>query len=156
MNERLDPRLEIGVALLMIVISATALFGTMDIPPGKFEPLGSAPVPQAVAGLIIILALGLIVRACIDQRPLAASSADRYLDATAVVVLTLLFVAAMNYRLATFADPDLDLPDRDGRFSDPLQAALAAGGDRRRADHRLRLPIRLHPHLRRRPAGALS
>ena len=103
MNERLDPRLEIGVALLMIVISATALFGTMDIPPGKFEPLGSAPVPQAVAGLIIILALGLIVRACIDQRPLAASSADRYLDATAVVVLTLLFVVAMHYRLATFA-----------------------------------------------------
>ncbi len=103
MNERLDPRLEIGVALLLIVISATALFGTLDIPPGKFEPLGSAPVPQAVAGLIIILALGLIVRACIDQRPLAAAAADRYLDATAVVVLTLLFVAAMNYRLATFA-----------------------------------------------------
>jgi len=103
LNERLDPRLEIGVALLMIVISATALFGTMDIPPGKFEPLGSAPVPQAVAGLIIILALGLIVRACIDRRPLATAAADRYLDATAVVVLTLLFVAAMNYRLATFA-----------------------------------------------------
>jgi len=103
LNERLDPRLEIGVALLMIVISAPALFGTMEIPPGKFEPLGSAPVPRAVAGLIIILALGLIVRACIDQRPLAASSADRYLDATAVVVLTLLFVAAMNFRLATFA-----------------------------------------------------
>lgn len=103
MNERLDPRLEIGVALLMIVISVTALYGTMDIPPGKFEPLGSAPVPQAVAGLIIILALGLIVRACIDQRPLAASSADRYLDASAVVVLTLLFVVVMQYRLATFA-----------------------------------------------------
>ena len=103
MNERIDPRLEIGVALLLILIASLALFGTRTIPPGRFEPLGSAPVPQAVAVLILLLAIWIIVRACIDRRPIAAAAVDRYLDAGVVVVLTLLFVAAMHYRLASFA-----------------------------------------------------
>ena len=103
MNERIDPRVEIGVALMLILIASLALFGTQDIPPGRFEPLGSAPVPQAVAGLVLLLAIWIIVRACIDRRPIATPSADRYLDAAVVVAFTLLFVAAMHYRLTTFA-----------------------------------------------------
>jgi hypothetical protein len=103
LNERIDPRLEIGVALMLILIASLALFGTRTIPPGKFEPLGSAPVPQAVAGLILLLAIWIIVRACIDKRPTAAASADRYLDAGVVVVLTVLFVVGMQYRIASFA-----------------------------------------------------
>jgi hypothetical protein len=103
LNERIDPRLEIGVALMLILIASLALFGTRTIPPGRFEPLGSAPVPQAVAVLILLLAIWIIVRACIDRRPIAAAAVDRYLDAGVVVVLTLLFVAAMHYRLASFA-----------------------------------------------------
>jgi hypothetical protein len=103
LNERIDPRLEIGVALMLILIASLALFGTRTIPPGRFEPLGSAPVPQAVAVLILLLAIWIIVRACIDRRPIAAAAVDRYLDAGVVVLLTLLFVAAMHYRLASFA-----------------------------------------------------
>lgn len=103
MQDRVDPRVEIGVALLVIVIAAIALFGTRDIPPGRFEPLGSAPVPQGVATLIIVLAVLVIVRACLDRRPVAAGSAAGYLDAAAVVVFTIAFVAMMHYRLATFA-----------------------------------------------------
>jgi hypothetical protein len=103
LNERIDPRLEIGVALMLILIASLALFGTRTIPPGKFEPLGSAPVPQAVAGLILLLAIWIIVRACIDKRPMAAANANRYLDAGVVVVLTILFVLAMHYRAASFA-----------------------------------------------------
>ena len=103
MNERIDPRVEIGVALMLILISSLALFGTRDIPPGRFEPMGSAPVPQAVAGMVLLLAIWIIVRACIDRRPVVAPAADRYLDAAVVVAFTLLFVAAMHYRLTTFA-----------------------------------------------------
>jgi hypothetical protein len=103
LNERIDPRLEIGVALMLILIASLALFGTKDIPAGRFEPLGSAPVPRAVAGLILVLSVWIIVRALIDQRPIAAMAASRYLDAAVVVALTLLFVTAMHYRLASFA-----------------------------------------------------
>lgn len=103
MQDRVDPRVEIGVALMVIVIAAIALFETRDIPPGSFEPLGSAPVPQVTAGLIILLAVGLIVRACLDRRPVARQQRDGLFDAGAVLVLTLLYVAAMHYRLTTFA-----------------------------------------------------
>lgn len=103
MNERIDPRLEIGVALMLILIASLALFGTRTIPPGKFEPLGSAPVPQAVATLILLLAIWVIVRACIDKRPVAAATANRYLDAGMAVVFTTLFVLGMHQRLASFA-----------------------------------------------------
>jgi hypothetical protein len=102
-QDRIDPRIEIGVAIMVIVMAAIALFETRDIPPGSFEPLGSAPVPQATAGLIILLCLGLIVRACLDRRPVAAGPKSGLIDAAAVVVLTLLYVTAMHYRLTTFA-----------------------------------------------------
>ncbi|HRY25377.1 MAG: tripartite tricarboxylate transporter TctB family protein [Geminicoccaceae bacterium] len=103
MQDRVDPRVEIGVALMVIVIAAIALFETRDIPPGSFEPLGSAPVPQATAGLIILMALGLIVRACLDRRPVARPPREGLADAGAVLLLTLLYVTAMHYRLTTFA-----------------------------------------------------
>ncbi len=103
MQDRVDPRVEIGVALMVIVIAAVALFETRGIPPGTFEPLGSAPVPQATAGIIILLALGLIVRACLDRRPVARPPRDGLLDAGAVLLLTLLYVTVMHYRLTTFA-----------------------------------------------------
>jgi hypothetical protein len=102
-QDRIDPRIEIGVALMVIVMAAVALFETRDIPPGSFEPLGSAPVPQATAGLIILLCLGLIVRACLDRRPIAPGPRSGLIDAAAVVLLTLLYVTAMHYRLTTFA-----------------------------------------------------
>jgi len=102
-QERIDPRIEIGVALMIIVMAALALFETRDIPPGSFEPLGSAPVPQATAGLIIILALGLVLRACLDRRPVAAGPGSGLIDAAAVLAFTLLYVTAMHYRLTTFA-----------------------------------------------------
>ncbi len=103
MNERVDPRVEIGVALMLILIASLALFGAKDIPPGRFEPLGSGPVPRAVAGLILVLSLWIIVRSLIDRRPIAAALASRYLDAGVVAVFTMVFVIAMQQRLATFA-----------------------------------------------------
>ncbi len=103
MQDRVDPRVEIGVALMVIAIAAVALFETRDIPPGTFEPLGSAPVPQATAGLIILLALGLVLRACLDRRPVARQPREGLLDAGAVLVFTLLYVTAMHYRVTTFA-----------------------------------------------------
>ncbi|MEZ5864238.1 MAG: tripartite tricarboxylate transporter TctB family protein [Geminicoccaceae bacterium] len=103
MQDRVDPRVEIGVALMVIVIAAIALFETRHIPPGTFEPLGSAPVPQATAGLIILMAVALIVRACLDRRPVSRPRREGLFDAGAVLVLTLLYVIAMHYRLTTFA-----------------------------------------------------
>ena len=54
MGEQVDRRVDIGVALVLIVIAAVAIWQAAGLPPGTFEPLGSARVPQMTAGLIIL------------------------------------------------------------------------------------------------------
>jgi hypothetical protein len=74
-----------------------------------FEPLGSAPIPQATAGLIILLALVVMGRALAALRqgargrPPEEGLVLRPLDAAAVIGLSVLYVLAMALRLVDFA-----------------------------------------------------
>lgn len=98
-------RWEIGVAAAFIAGCLAVLWETRDIPPGTFEPLGSAPVPQAVALLIIALCLAVIVTAM--RRPAMAEDEPGYdprpLDAFVVCAFTIVYVAVMQARLLDFA-----------------------------------------------------
>jgi hypothetical protein len=53
-------KFEIAVSILIILICAVFLWESRDLPPGSFEPLGSGPVPQVTAGIIIVCCLLLI------------------------------------------------------------------------------------------------
>ena len=53
-------RFEVWVSLLVILICLVFLWESWDLPPGSFEPLGSGPVPQATA-FIVILCAGLVI-----------------------------------------------------------------------------------------------
>ncbi|MEO1017343.1 MAG: tripartite tricarboxylate transporter TctB family protein [Pseudomonadota bacterium] len=107
MSDDSDPRIDIALSLFLIVACATVLWETRDIPPGTFEPLGSAPVPQTVAGLIILLCL--VVMASAWRRAgkgIAAVEREfalRPLDAGAILVLTIAYVGLMQVRLLDFA-----------------------------------------------------
>ena len=106
MSNSVNRRFDIGVALMMIVIAAVAIWQAADLPPGSFEPLGSARVPQMTAGLIILLSLWVILRAM--QRTASAdevepAGATRWRDAAIVAVLTVVYVAALHFRVTTFA-----------------------------------------------------
>ncbi|MCB1716531.1 MAG: tripartite tricarboxylate transporter TctB family protein [Candidatus Competibacteraceae bacterium] len=107
MRETADPRTDIGVALLLIVICGAVLWETRTIPPGVFEPLGSAPVPQIAAVLIILLCLLVLLRAVLRLRQWASvdqgEGPPHRLDAAVVFGLTVLYVLAMQLRLVTFA-----------------------------------------------------
>ncbi len=106
MHDQVDRRFDIGVALVLIVIAAVAIWQSADLPPGTFEPLGSAPVPQMTAGLIILLSLWVILRAMLraDGNEEATHAApERWRDAASVAVLTVLYVAALHFRVTTFA-----------------------------------------------------
>jgi hypothetical protein len=103
-----NPRTDIGVSLLVIVICAAVLWQAAKLPPGSFEPLGSAPVPQATAGVIVLLCLWVIARAGLalqrgEVRDGADGTAPRLLDATAVFFLTVVYVLTMAFRLGEFA-----------------------------------------------------
>lgn len=106
MSDHVDRRFDIGVALVLIVIAAVAIWEAADLPPGTFEPMGSARVPQMTAGLIILLALWVIIRAMLRDggvRDVEPPGGTRWRDAAIVAGLTVLYVTALQFRLTTFA-----------------------------------------------------
>ncbi|MGH1479819.1 MAG: tripartite tricarboxylate transporter TctB family protein [Geminicoccales bacterium] len=106
MNDGVDRRFDIGVALVFIVIASVAIWEAADLPPGSFEPLGSAWVPQITAGLIILLALWVIIGAMLRDdgaRDVPPPGAARWRDAVIVALFTMLYVTALQFRITTFA-----------------------------------------------------
>jgi hypothetical protein len=106
MSDQVDRRFDIGVALVLIVIAAVAIWQAADLPPGTFEPLGSARVPQMTAGLIILLSVWVIIRAMLrddGNEKSTRSASERWRDAGIVAGLTVAYVAALHFRITTFA-----------------------------------------------------
>jgi hypothetical protein len=101
-----DPRTVLGVAAAIVAVCAAVLWEARLIPAGVFEPMGGAPVPIAVAGLIILLCVCIMaVAARRPRRP--PDEADpvrpRRLDALVVALLTIAYVAVLQLRLTDFA-----------------------------------------------------
>jgi hypothetical protein len=109
MHDGSSPRTDFALGLCLIVVCGAVLGEARRIPAGVFEPLGSAPLPQATAGLIILLALVVMGRALAALRqgargrPPEEGLVLRPLDAAAVVGLSVLYVLAMALRVVDFA-----------------------------------------------------
>lgn len=103
------PRADIALSLVLIVVCSAILWATREIPPGTFEPLGSAPVPQATAGLIILLSLAVMGRAlwALARGTLAEPAdpgfAPRPLDAAITFALTVGYVFVLQLKVVPFA-----------------------------------------------------
>jgi hypothetical protein len=108
MADGANPRVDIGVCLFLIVVCCAVLLEAAKLPPGSFEPLGSAPIPQATAGLIIFLCLLVIGKAALTLWRGNAIIAEeiyppRRLDAAVIFGMTVIYVALMALRVAGFA-----------------------------------------------------
>ena len=113
MSDGSSPRTNLGLALFLIVVSAAVLWESRGIPPGTFEPLGSAPIPRATAGIVIVLSLAIMVEAIRALRRAGAGAGGgaaeplpyepRPLDAVAVLALTGVYILLMQFRLIGFA-----------------------------------------------------
>jgi len=114
MFEHPTPRADFGLSVCLIVICCGVLWETRKIPPGSFEPLGSAPIPQAVAVLIIVLCLAIMAHAIYRWARGADGGSEegsfeedsfrpRPWAASLVFGFTLLYVAAMAFSLTSFA-----------------------------------------------------
>lgn len=103
---------DIGLMLFIIAVCVAVLIESWDLPPGTFEPLGSGPVPQAIAFLIIGLCLIILARAAIalarhrvpqkTAEELEMEAADaasgfhpRPWSATAVLVMSGLYIVVL-------------------------------------------------------------
>ncbi|MCP4380793.1 MAG: tripartite tricarboxylate transporter TctB family protein [Hyphomicrobiales bacterium] len=97
---------EIGASLFMILVCAIFIYESLGLPPGSFEPLGSAPVPQATAGLIILLCVIVIVSAIRGRAEAAEAEQDEAPDDRVSALLlaagTLLYVVFLQYRWVGF------------------------------------------------------
>lgn len=101
-------RFEIGASVVIIVACAILIYESLGLPPGSFEPLGSAPVPQATAGIIIFLSLIVIVNA-LRAPPAKAETpageeepADDPVSALLLAAATLLYVLLLHLRVIDF------------------------------------------------------
>lgn len=104
--------LEIVVALILIGFSALIYYGTLELPAPRFEPLGSASVPQGLAVIMAVLCGVWLARSVLmlRQSQPAASETDEPADmpkrhpylAAAVFVVTIVFVAVMDLGLLGF------------------------------------------------------
>jgi putative tricarboxylic transport membrane protein len=59
---------DIGLGVVLILVALVIIYGTLDLPAGSFEPLGSASIPQYVCGGIIVLSIWIIARALVRSR----------------------------------------------------------------------------------------
>ena len=103
------PKAEIALSIFLIVLCGAFLWESLGIPPGSFEPLGSAPIPQAVATIVMLLS-GLVLSKAVAALRREGGGPDeglpegaRPVDALLFAVLTVAYVGALHFRLAGFA-----------------------------------------------------
>jgi len=90
-------------AVLVIAFAGLVWFGTADLPPPRYEPVGSAALPRAIAALMAVLAIIVAVRA--RGRPGAAGEAASHAGPLRVAILAALlvgFVMVMEARHVGF------------------------------------------------------
>lgn len=103
------PLTEIGVAALIAAACTVILFQALALPPGRFEPLGSGPVPTWTAIVVIGCSLVVIaraVRSLMEARPADEAMPDapglNAAGGTMMMGLTVAYVAALHLKLAGF------------------------------------------------------
>lgn len=104
-----SPLTEIGVSALIALICAVFLIQALALPPGRFEPLGSGPVPTWTAGIVIVCCLGVMVSAAralrgqsIAEAANSEFSGGHPLGGVMMMGLTVAYVGALDLKLAGF------------------------------------------------------
>ena len=94
---------DIILAVLVAAGAALLFIGAAELPPPRFEPLGSAALPRILGTLLIFFAVILVIRALLRLRAgqasaAAPSGADPRRGALVFVALVL-YVAALDFGL---------------------------------------------------------
>jgi hypothetical protein len=117
MSKKMSPRLEIGFSVFLITLSVVVFWEALSLPPGSFDPLGSAGFPRLISMVIGILSLIVFVRAVRGfsayskkpadpptQKSAASPTYRRRPDlALGFYALALIYVLVLAFRLVSFA-----------------------------------------------------
>lgn len=116
MLQETSPKWELGVSVFFVVLSVVVFRETLNLPPGTFDPIGSAGFPRLISAVIGILSLVIVIRAVrkiiieskakvtvnneiVAEHPAARS---RYDLALGFYALSLAFAAALALRWIRF------------------------------------------------------
>jgi cobalamin synthase len=107
-----NTKLELGVPLFLIVVSAAFLWDARTIPAGAFDPLGAGPIPRLICGCVIALCMAVITQTllALKQAPAESEPGKEEVEfapqprlAIITLLLTCAYVAVMAYRLTSFS-----------------------------------------------------
>lgn len=94
---------DLAFALVVVAAAALVWFGTADLPPPRYEPVGSAALPRAIAAIMALLAVSVAVRAVRGgAEPARGSDLRGPLRVAALAALLVAFVAVMDARIVGF------------------------------------------------------
>jgi putative tricarboxylic transport membrane protein len=81
----------------LVIAGSTILFvGAADLPPPRFEPMGSAAVPRILGAILIVLSLVVAVQALRAPRTGSEPPAAIPYRGTAVLIALVAYVAALD------------------------------------------------------------
>lgn len=100
------PKLDLIISVALAALSGLVLWGTKEIPPPFFDPIGSAAFPKYTAYIIIALSLAIALRAGFALRktstPSKKSFREEPLLAVSVVITSALYVLVMQWEFLSF------------------------------------------------------
>jgi len=116
MAKETSPRVELGLSIFLIVLSVVIFRGTLSLPPGSFDPVGSAGFPRLISLVIGILSLAILIRAARRilgdmKKSVAPATEDDAASPTfrrrpdlalAFYALSLVYVSALALKLISF------------------------------------------------------
>lgn len=105
MWKKLSVTADICLSCFFILLGAVIIRESLDLPPGAYDPLGSASVPQAVCIAIILMSLVILVRGILMlqaptlQKKEHSTHRTRPELAVGLFLLSLLYALSMSLRL---------------------------------------------------------
>ncbi|HUV07593.1 MAG TPA: tripartite tricarboxylate transporter TctB family protein [Spirochaetia bacterium] len=116
MSKETSPKLELGFSIFLLVLSIIIFRETLSLPPGTFDPVGSAGFPRLISAAIGILSLTVLIRAArrilSGSKNAATSATQKDADsptfrrrpdlALGFYALSLVYVSVLALRLISF------------------------------------------------------
>jgi putative tricarboxylic transport membrane protein len=102
------PLADIVFAAVVILFAGIVWWGTLDLPPPRYEPMGSAALPQALAAIMAVLALFVGARGVLafakasGTRPAPAPFRKRPALAVATLAILVAYLLLFEFRLTGF------------------------------------------------------
>jgi hypothetical protein len=117
MPRETSSKVELGLSIFLIILSIVIFWETLDLPPGTFDPVGSAGFPRLISVFIGVLSLVILTRAVrrisVGSKKASASKSQqtavpptfrpRYDLALGFYALSLVLVSVLALKLISFA-----------------------------------------------------